>query len=162
MTCASRSANSSGVPSNADIESLSKTASDARGRELGHDLEPGRVAQERRDDLLDSILALPGHRDAQLGDPHQLRGQRHVPGEEDPDAGPAGRLEHPPHALGHLRAVGELADDADLHVVDDQRDAIRVADVGEGVGNQKVAAVLHGASFRAGPRGYLATVVVRS
>jgi hypothetical protein len=65
VTCASRRANSSGVPSKADSESLSKMASDAWG-ELGHDLEPRRVAQERRDDVLDAILALPRHRHAQL------------------------------------------------------------------------------------------------
>ena len=39
--CASRSANSSGVPSKADIESLSKTASDARGRSSGTIWNPG-------------------------------------------------------------------------------------------------------------------------
>jgi len=43
-----------------------------------------------------------------------------VPGEKDPDSGPASRLENPPHPPGHLPAVGELADDADLHVIDDQ------------------------------------------
>ena len=35
VTCASRSANSRGVPSNADIESLSKTASEALGASSG-------------------------------------------------------------------------------------------------------------------------------
>jgi hypothetical protein len=127
-----------------------------------HDLESGGVAQEGRDDVLDSILALPGHRGAQLGDTHELGGQRHVSGEEDPHAGLAGRLDHQPHALGHLRAVGKLADHSDLHVIDDQSDAIRVAHVGQGVGNQKLAAVLHGAPFGPGRRRYWATVVVRS
>jgi hypothetical protein len=58
-------------------------------------------------------------------------GQRHVPAEEDPDPGSAGRLKHPSHSLGYLWAVGELAHDADLHVIDDQGEAIRVADVRE-------------------------------
>jgi hypothetical protein len=34
--------------------------------ELGQQLESGRVGQERRDDLLDPVLALPRHRGTQL------------------------------------------------------------------------------------------------
>ena len=45
-------------------------------------------------------------------------------------------------------AIGELADDADLHVVDDQGEAIRIADVQEPVGDLKVAVVLHGVNRR--------------
>jgi hypothetical protein len=116
--------------------------------ELGHERKAGGVAQERRHDVLDSILALPGHSGAQLGDAHQLGGQRHVSAVEDPDSGPAGGIEHPPHPVGHLRAVGELADDTDLHVKDDEGDAIRVTDVGQAVGDRKVAVVLHGAPSR--------------
>src|SRR4029453_13278120 len=38
------------------------------GSELWHQLKARRVAQERRDDLLDPVLSLPGHRSAQLRD----------------------------------------------------------------------------------------------
>jgi hypothetical protein len=71
-----------------------------------------------------------------------------VPGVEDPDPGPACRVEHANHPFGYLRAVGELADDADLHVIDDQGHAIRVAGVREAVGDRMVTVVLqHGAPF---------------
>jgi hypothetical protein len=70
-----------------------------------------------------------------------------VAGEEDPDSGPTGRVEHAHHPFGDLWAVSELADNADLHVIHDQRHAIRVAGVREGVGDPEVAVVLHGAPF---------------
>ena len=52
-----------------------------------------------------------------------------------------------PHPSVTCGAVGKLADDADLHVIDDQSDAIRVADVRQGVGDRRLPAVLHGAPF---------------
>ena len=85
-----------------------------------------------------------------------------MPGKEDPDPGSTGRLEHPRDPFGDLPAIGELADDADLHVVDDQSDAIGVADVRQRVGDRKVAMVLHGDLSQAVLAGQLATVVVRS
>jgi hypothetical protein len=66
-----------------------------------------------------------------------------VPGEEHADAGTARRLEHPANSLGDLRAVGELADDPNLHVVDDQRNAFGMARVGRRVGDAELAVVLH-------------------
>jgi hypothetical protein len=70
-----------------------------------------------------------------------------VPGEEDPDAGATGRIQHAGNALCHLRAVGELADDTDLHVIDEQRHALRVACIRQRVGDPEVAMVLHGVPF---------------
>jgi hypothetical protein len=44
-----------------------------------------------------------------------------VPGEEDPQLGPSAEFEHLCHAGDDVRPVVKLTDDADLHVVDDQR-----------------------------------------
>jgi hypothetical protein len=66
-----------------------------------------------------------------------------VPGEEHADAGAARRLEHPADPLGDLRAVGQLADEPNLHVVDDHRHAFGIAGLGQRVRDAERAVVLH-------------------
>jgi hypothetical protein len=72
-----------------------------------------------------------------------------VPSEEHAD-GTARPLKHAADPLDDLRAVGELADDPNLHVVDDQRHAFGIAGVRQGVGDAELAVVLHWAPFGVG------------
>jgi hypothetical protein len=77
-----------------------------------------------------------------------------VAGEEDTDPRAAGGIEDLDHAGSDLRAVGDLTDDPDLHVVNDQGHALRIADVLEAVGDVKLAVLLHVAPFEPALTGY--------
>ena len=99
----------------------------ARARlELRRQREAGRVAEEPRLHQLRAVHPLPGHGHPVLRCAHQLEGQRQVPGEEHPHPGVPGGREGPLHPLHDPCAVGDLPDDADLHVVDQERHPLGV------------------------------------
>ena len=77
-----------GVPSKADIENLSKIASSGRTSSSDTSSKPGAVAQKPRLNRLRTVDTLPCHGLAQLKNACQLRGERHVPHEEDSEAVP--------------------------------------------------------------------------
>jgi hypothetical protein len=84
-----------------------------------------------------------------------------TPDPTDPDPGSAGRLKHPSHSLGYLRAVGELAHDADLHVktIRAMRSGSQTSASVSGIPRLRWCCMT---PSRAGGRGYSVTVVVRS
>ena len=115
----------------------------APGRQLGHDPGLRRVPRERCDDLIDVVEALPVHRGAQLRDTGDLHREGDVPGEEDSQSGPSGQVEHLCDAGDDVRPVGKLADDADLHVIDDQREGLAGRRFAERAGDGQAVDVLH-------------------
>jgi hypothetical protein len=60
----------------------------------------------------------------------------------------AGRVQHPGHPFGDLGAIGDLRDHADLHVVDDQGQALGVTDLFQTLGDAKLAVMLHASRDR--------------
>src|SRR5205807_6309665 len=89
------------------------------------------------------IDPLPRHGRAVLERTHQLGRQRHVPGEEDAQARPPSGIEDTAHLRDDRLAAGDLAHDADLHVVDQKRQPTGVADVLERARNTDPKCLLH-------------------
>jgi len=85
--------------------------------------------------LLDPVHPLPRHRHAELEHAHQLLRKRHVPEKEHPHAGRSGGLEHAKDARRDLRSVLDLVQDPDLHVVDEERHPLGIADFFERTGD---------------------------
>src|SRR5262249_10756068 len=96
-------------------------------RELGEQLKARRVSQKPGPHLLYRPDSLPRHGHTHLKHTHELLRQRHVPREEDPDAGITSSSEHFSNLRRHDGTLTNLSEDPDLHVVDDERQAMRVA-----------------------------------
>jgi hypothetical protein len=114
------------------------------------ELEGGRVPQERRAHLVHVVQTLPGHGRAELGHSCQLIRQRHVPGEEDPIASLAGRGEYLGNRRDRRGRVRQLAQDADLHIVDEQGQTRGVANLLQRLRNAQTERVLHPALLARG------------
>jgi hypothetical protein len=140
----SRSAKASGVPSKSRHGDLVKDGFARLWFEFGHEGEAGRVAQEPGFDLARIVDALPGHGHAVLKGAHELFRQRHVSGEEDAHTGGAHRLENLAHSGDDGVPAFYLALDADLHVVDQQRQTPWIADLFEGLRNVDAEGLFHG------------------
>ena len=112
-------------------------------RDLRDQLEARRIAEEPGPDFFGGGNPLPGHRHAQLECSHQLLRQRHVAREEDPHTGFARGPEHLDHLRRDRGAVLQLTEDADLHVVDDERGARRRARFRERLGNLEMVCPDH-------------------
>src|ERR671912_2084151 len=87
--------------------------------ELWHDLGLRGLRGERRHHPLYLIDALPGHGLPELRGAHELFRKRRVAAEEHAEAPLPSRRQNLPDSGGDLGAVGQLAGDADLHVVDE-------------------------------------------
>jgi hypothetical protein len=78
-----------------------------------------------------------------LEDPGQLVRERHVAGEDHPNARPASHLDHP-HDPGDERLrVRQMPHDPDLHVVHEQRHPLRPADLLQRLRDLQPVGVLH-------------------
>jgi hypothetical protein len=104
-------------------------------RHLRQDLKTRRVSQEPRLHLIDAADALPGHRHAKLKDAHELLRQGHVAKEEDPDAGVPRNSQRLRDLGRHCVAALDPTQNADLHIVNDQSEAPRVAGLLEILGH---------------------------
>ena len=66
-------------------------------------------------------------------------------GVEHPHPGAPSGVEHPGHVRGQGRGIGDLAEDPDLHVVDEERHPRRVTRLLEGLGDAQPMGPLHAA-----------------
>jgi hypothetical protein len=71
-----------------------------------------------------------------------------MPGKEHAQAGAARGLQHARDPRRHHFGSLELADDADLHVIDHQRQLRRIADILERLRHRDAKCVFHGHPFR--------------
>lgn len=81
----------------------------------------------------------------------ELHRQRDVTREKRPHASIAHNLEHPPHARDHALAILNLIKDSLLHVVNEERQAVRAAHLGERARNLQAMQPIH-AEHRTDPR----------
>ena len=90
-------------------------------------------------------LVLPSLGLTQLEDARQLGRHRVMAQEHRPHAPLARRVEHPQDVGQHAIAVGDLAQDPHLHVVDDKRQRRRFQRVVERFGDVEVVEAVHAA-----------------
>jgi len=81
--------------------------------------------------------------------------------EERPHASIAHNLEHPPHARDHALAILNLIKDSLLHVVNEERQAVRAAHLGERARNLQAMQPIH-AEHRTDPRPLERRVTMRT
>src|SRR5439155_5205894 len=112
-------------------------------RQFRHKLELRRTGWETGFHFGDIRDPLPSHPCAQLADSRNLVGERHMTSEENTHAGVAGGAQDLRGARDRLFAVGYFANDADLHVIDHQRHAIRIAEFIEGLRDFEAESTLH-------------------
>ena len=113
---------SSGVPANADMVILSRTASPGPGSSSVDEAEARRAVRDQRAGVRRALLALPDLGLAQLIDAGELGGHE-VMAREDRAHGPLARGGQESQDVGeHPVAVGDLSEDRGLHVVDDERE----------------------------------------
>src|SRR5262245_22951759 len=126
VTPQSRSAMSRGVPSNADIVILSKTASVARGASSGASWNPGLSRRNQGRTSAADVTRCQAFAIRSWETPANSLGKDRC--RRKNTRRPAARgLEHLKHPGGDPRPVAQLAQDADLHVVDDQGGTLRAA-----------------------------------
>jgi hypothetical protein len=70
---------------------------------------------------------LPSAPHPQLTHAYQLHRQRYVAREVGPHAGGSRRLDNIPDVLDDVLSVGDLPQDPNLHVVDEERETLRAA-----------------------------------
>src|SRR2546423_3817893 len=89
---------------------------------LGQQLEAGRVAQKPGSNVGGPSHPLPGHRLPQLEDAGELDRKREVTEEDDAHPGAPRRRECLEDAGGDGRGILKLTQDADLHVINEERE----------------------------------------
>src|SRR6185312_6297772 len=94
-------------------------------------------------DLIRRGDTLPGHRHTELESPHKFLGQRHVTREKSPNAGSAGSIQNLTNMISDLLSIFNLFHDSNLHVIDDQGQACRVAYVFQCLRNIQSECPLH-------------------
>jgi len=98
-------------------------------RQLRDELEAWRVAQEPWPHVVGAVDTLPAHRHPKLERTHELARQGQVPREAHAHPGFARDGQHVMHTRRESGAIRHLADDADLHVVHEQRHVAGIADI---------------------------------
>jgi nucleotide-binding universal stress UspA family protein len=116
--------------------------------ELREDLRLGSVGRERRAHVLEAIHALPRAPHPQLGDAHQLYGQGDVARVVDPHARSPRRSQDLADIGDDRLAVGNLVQDPDLHVVNEESQTRRLAHLGERLRNVEAVESVHGVRLR--------------
>ena len=103
-------------------------------------------------DLVDRGRALPRERLPQLEDPHQVLRQRGVPQKQVRMPASRAAASTFAHLRGDLCSVLKLPHDPDLHVVHDQRGAVRVQRFSQCFGNvEAVGSLSWGTTGFSGP-----------
>jgi hypothetical protein len=111
--------------------------------EFGDDLKAGRVAQELRRHAVRLVLPLPSHRRPVLHRPHPRFGQREMPCEGYPHSPRPRDCQQTADPRDNLTSRLDLAADADLHVIDEQCHALRIACVLKCSGYGQTMSVFH-------------------
>lgn len=115
------------------------------GLQLGHELGVRPVRRKWIDELGHIVAPLPEHRGAQCGRAGGGQWHTDMSGKDSAHPGSACRT----YQLGDLfcdpRAVGDLVDNADLHVIDEQRHMLPIAEFIQRRTNLQPTKVLHDA-----------------
>jgi hypothetical protein len=93
--------------------------------------------------IVQGIFALPGERLPPLKDAHQVLRQRRVSQKERAQADFACDLDHARNLGQHFTTVLQLPDDADLHVVDDERRRLEIDRIFDCLWNAQTERMLH-------------------
>src|SRR5512139_1823668 len=139
----SRSAMASGVPSKADIVIVSNIASSSRTLSSGASKNPELSLRNHGWTSSISFFFATPSSDAAEDTGKALR-QRHVTHEKNAYLRCARDFEQPEHACEYGRRVTELAQNADLHVVDNECGRIGVRSFNKRFGNREAERALHG------------------